>query len=255
MRRIGVIGAFAAILLLARCGVVERRSLPTALPCLEAAIVPAPTVAPSAVIVPQPAEPPVVRQPTQLERVRELVGSLGGEWCGTSYHWTIQRCVPPLRELGTSALEDYRTILADQNSPYGEILGVLYILDELQFDGRQFIPLVVQRLTAPDLMMTDEAAKGGGGRPISRSFLIEFLRFNGDEKCAWVVVPYLSSDDDPSAEGAAKALAKIGGRRELEAFNNWLIEQNPNDPRLPHFRRYRDQLESRLSAQPTRKPF
>ncbi len=50
-------------------------------------------------------------------------------------------------------------------------------------------------------------------------------------------------------------LAVIGGQRELDALNAWLVVQNPNDPRTATYRKYRDQFEMRLREHPPKQQF
>ena len=66
----------------------------------------------------------------------------------------------------------------------------------------------------------------------------------GDERDAWVLLRILRRDGRGLWHDAGKALAKIGGQRELDAFGQWLIEQKPGDPLFQSVRKYRDQLES-----------
>jgi hypothetical protein len=250
MRRIGTVGAVIAVVLLTRCGEPQREYL---LPLQsnsppEAVAVPAPALPPIALSLPSP-----VSSPPQLERVRDIVGLLGGpHHCGNNYFLMVEYYVPKLMQLGEQAFPDYLAILTDPWSSEGEVGGVREVLSRMQINRRMFIPAVIQRLTAADVIVAEVA--DGMSREYVRRQMIYLLRDIGDERDAWAILPMLNQDDEDVRRVAIESLARIGGQPELEALNTWLALQNPNDRMLPYFRGLRDQLEMRLLAQP-RKQF
>jgi hypothetical protein len=259
MQRTGTLGAIIAIVLLARCGGADR-PLPFASAPVAALAPHLPPVT-EASSVPVPEVPPP-RKPTRSEVVRELVRLLGTpgrvglvfvDETGKPLPGQERSEVEELRALGVAAFADYDAILADPKSEWEEINGVCSVICELK-TGRQFLPALVQRLAAPDAMVP-----GIASRDRLRKFVRESILFAlgelGDERDAWVALRVLRRDGRDSWHAAGAALAKIGGQRELEAFDQWLSEQKPGDPLVRSVRKHRDTLELRLLTQPARRTF
>jgi HEAT repeat protein len=76
----------------------------------------------------------------------------------------------------------------------------------------------------------------------------------GSEHDTAAVIPLLSDTDSLIRYTASETLAKIGGRRDLEAMDAWLKNgknPRPKDTDYPlHVKKCRDELEKRLKDNP-----
>lgn len=266
MRFARTLAVLVALSLLARCGTAFLPTQHDPAPLFVAKAESAPVVAvipearPVAVVTPE-VRPD--QQQTQLAQVRELVRSLGTPGCGTQCILIDDAGQPlpgqeryqvkELRALGESAYADYQFILSDPKSEWEEIAGTCDIISRLPV-ARQFIPLLTQRLTAPDALVAGDHTLNARRRYI-RCSIISTLEDIGDERDAAVLVPLLNEQNRSVRRDAVAALAKIGGRHELEALNTWLTGQNHDDPYIVRIRKFRDELGLRLLAQPQRRPF
>src|SRR5262249_49866621 len=150
--------------------------------------------------------------------------------------------ITEFRKLGEEALSDCEFILADPNSTWEEIEGVCQIARDFK-TGRRFVPLLVQRLAAPDAMLPGDASRDSPRKRIRES-VIYMLRTLGDTCDAWVLIRVLREQQDSDTQSSAlAALTKLGGQPELEAVNAWLAGQDPGAPRVEYYRKCRDQLE------------
>jgi HEAT repeat protein len=172
-----------------------------------------------------PAPEPEPKVDVSEQRVRWL---LGGEkdWEAIAY----------LIGLGESAFPAYEAILADtdpRNCFY--FSNVSIIISRLQTDRRRFVPVVLRRMSDP----------GDWAHHVAAILLGNI----GDGRDAAALVPVLSDGREETRYAAAEALAKIGGRPELDA---WLKDgrhlRSDNERQL--FQKLRDELEARVKANP-----
>jgi len=145
----------------------------------------------------------------------------------------------PLIALGESAFPAYEAILADTDPKnYFTFNRVSIVLGKLQTDRRRFVPVVLRRLSDPDDWARHTAAI--------------LLGDIGDGRDAAALVPILSHERLETRYAAAEALAKIGGKPELDAMDAWLKDgrhlRTDNQRRL--FQKLRDELEKRVKANP-----
>ncbi|HEY1191713.1 MAG TPA: hypothetical protein VGE74_29035 [Gemmata sp.] len=202
-------------------------------------------------VAPAPGGAPV-RPQTQLDRVRELVRDLGTPRCGArriiDEETGLRRPdaeVTELAALGAGVGVDLAFIFSDPDSSAEEILGACDALDLLPGERRPFVPLAVRRLRAPDALLRAETLSA----QFVRSRLIGILENYGDGHDAQILVIMLGDGNPCVRRDAARALARIGGRRELEAMNTWLTSQNHNAPAIRAIIEQRNALERRLDGQ------
>jgi hypothetical protein len=252
MRRIRTAGLLLALLLLVRCGVSLRQ--PVSSPASEVDVVRwALAPAPRSDVEAAPASVPTANSPQPIshqERVRQLVASLDGGFCKSPKQRQIQeQSLSKLLPLGASAYPIYEAILADPNSTISELLGLYELLGHLGEDRRQFAPFVARRLGDPDELMPCAPRWNDGTRCLVRTFLIEMLADIGNERHAWALLPSMNDNNDENMQfRAVKALAKIGGKRELDALTAWLALQNPNQPMVQAMWKIRNEMKARLTA-------
>ncbi len=252
MRFARTAGLLLAVLVLVRCGAPVREA-PSAKPpvAVEVAIAPAPRAVVRAVVSNRELVGPLP-QP-HGERVRLLLEVLGPNFCLSPETMRVRdECTAELVGLGASVQPVMREILADPHSTVSEVIGVCTMLDHVR-EPRQFAQLIVRRLAAPNLLLARDA--DSGNTDIVRTTLIEYLSDTGDERHAWVLVPLLNDESSVVKSHAAKALAQIGGPRELDALSDWLALQNPNLRFVADLRKARDAREQQLRALPARRTF
>jgi hypothetical protein len=277
VRPIRTAGTLLALLLLVRCGAPGhpvRAPEGVTLAADDSTPAPVPEVAqaprPSSVEeVPAPvARAEAEAEVPHLKEVRGLVHYLGMPKCGSNLLLDEMGQLLPgqepyqvkaLRELGEVVHAAYEVIWADPKSTWTEIAGVGIALSYTPAEPRRFVPFAIRRLTAPDaLVPVDPEPRDGPtefqaerlawNRAFVREQAMHLLADNGDERDAWVLVPFLSGDNWKLRRAAAEVLAVIGGQKELDALNAWLALQHPNDPRVPKFRKLRDEFDARLKA-------
>lgn len=276
MRHVRIAGAFLSLLVLVRCGptavpagVPELQPRLNSVPTPEIARAPHPRAIREAVSVPNATVDEVESEVPYPADVRELTRRLGMPGCGRMILIDDETGLPlpnqepwqvkELRLLGESVHAAYEMIWADPKSTWAELTGVGIALDYTPAEPRRFVPFAIRRLTLPDaLLPVDPNPKDGTPeiqvqrlefhRRLIREEAMRLLVSNGDERDAWVLVPFLYANDWSLRRAAAGALAEIGGHKELEALNTWLTLQIPNDPRVPKFKKLRDEMETRLSA-------
>ena len=185
--------------------------------------------------------------------------------------------------LGDRAFPAYEAILADPKSDGRLVRRTFHFIAQVQADRRRFIPLVVRHL-APNTevnprivesvivnqivyrsavpepatflrMASDCGERIADENYVTRHYAAKLLGEIGDEREAATLRPLLTDYNGSVRYGAADALAKIGGRRDLDAMNAWL---NAADPRKDaneqqYITKRRDELEARLKAHPVGK--
>ncbi len=242
--------------------VVERPAHPTATtPAREIALAPAPrAVRPKATAPkskPAPALEPELRD---VKAVRAKFDEIGSPRCGLAALALVPD-VDNLVAMGEIVFPIYELVLADPKSTAGEIEGVCWILSKLKTDRRQFIPLLVRRLTATDALMPGDpfpvgkdaefqAARLERNRRWVKEAVISLLTEIGDERDASVLVPLLHQSDQDLQRSAVSAIVKIGGKPELDAMRAWLALQNPDDPFSVWVRDCCEHLLTRLEQPP-----
>ena len=186
-----------------------------------------------------------------------------------------------LIELGEQAFPAYEAILADRNSELLYVWQTCRFLSLLKTERRQFIPIALRRLKEPDALVSPELVLretrsnsysllewrksiscfelaivihryAAELRADSRRSAIRLLSAIGDVREAGAILPFLSDDEAYTRYTAADALARIGSKRELDAFNMCL---KGGDPRrdaneMKYLKERRDELESRLKKNP-----
>lgn len=136
----------------------------------------------------------------------------------------------------------FMTTLSDPTSDPTHVhltLGLVRIAQQAP-DRRQFAPLAVRWLTTS---RDDDVRRAA----------LRCLQEIGTEREAAVIVPLLADGELTVHHLAAETLAKIGGKRELEAMDTWLKSgagRHRDGQSLQHVKGCRDSLESRLKATP-----
>jgi len=176
----------------------------------------------------------------------------------------VSEAIADLMALGDGAFPAYEAIIADPKSAPVEVEQAFEMIGRVKTDRRRFVPLVVKRLSAADglvlrpdidLRSSDRetaAARLASAQTYVRTSAIWLLEVIGDERDAAVLVPLLSDDDRSLRRAAAEALAKIDGRRDLAAIDEWLKAGKHSDDEYtrPKVQECRDQLQKRLTANP-----
>jgi HEAT repeats len=152
--------------------------------------------------------------------------------------------IDTLVALGDRAFPAYEEILSDPERRYGSMLfaRTCILISKVKADRRRFVPILVGRLTDANIGIRHSA--------------VDVLGDIGDERDAGTLLPLLSDDSMTVRSFAAKSLAKIGGKRELEGMNAWLKDgKHPEDGNysLNIVKKCRDELEQRLKEHPVPK--
>ena len=143
-----------------------------------------------------------------------------------------------LKRLGNEQVfPAFEAILAVPTSS-DEVRDILGVLCDLKGDRSRFVEPAVQALAHPHSTARRNAAR--------------LLGEIGSSKEASPIVALLSDDRDSCVSAAAKALAAIGGPREVVAMDVWLLgsSQGAKDKVLrAHVKKCRDELEQRLAKE------
>jgi hypothetical protein len=161
---------------------------------------------------------------------------------------------------GARAFPAYEAILADSASDVVDVEGVCIAIHQLKLERRRFIPLLVNRLTAPDALVQAGSTQDWDVeidernatyiRNAVRSAAIELLGEIGSEQETVHVRQYLYNDDYGIQYAVLSALTKLGGQRDLDAVNAWLCNPWPIRPEvfIRRVKQCRDKIEVRLKA-------
>jgi HEAT repeat protein len=141
---------------------------------------------------------------------------------------------------GARAFSAYEELLADPATDVWDVVGVCDALHMVNADRRRFIPLLVQRLAAPDALVRPgvtcdfgkelDAEAAHHIRRCVREAAIELLAVIGSERETPFIRPYLYDDDFAVQYAVLRALERIGGKADLDAVNAWLCDPRPRRP-------------------------
>ena len=176
---------------------------------------------------PPPVAPPAP-DPAFANRVLEIRGKLN--------NFEFHETAPEMIGWGESAFPMYEVILADPDTKPAQVARAFIVIRQVKADRRRFLEIAVSRLADPARAVRGEA--------------VRLLGEIGSEQDTPPVVALLSDHEELVCFAAAKALAAIGGKRDVAAMDVWLRSGNHRDwPKyLAHVKRCRDDLEVRLGT-------
>lgn len=143
-----------------------------------------------------------------------------------------------LLELGPKAFPVYEKLLADPKTNSGQVSRIFSVLREVPGDRSSFLETAIKNLTNPSFSVRYSA--------------IRLVGAIGSERDTAPLVASLYDKEIGIISAAAEALAEIGGRRELVAFDVWLRAAKARGigkPLIDMLRKHRDALEFRLKLE------
>jgi hypothetical protein len=180
------------------------------------------------VAAPQPpSSPPPIRQPSRLEaRLRERLKPDEGGW--------FERLVAAGGDT-PAAFDVYADFLADGDDEH-LVIATLIALRVIDKDRSRFLPAALGLLNHP--------------RPMVRFDAVQLVGAIGSARDAAPVAVLLSDENWDVMNAAARTLAKIGGDREVVAFDVWLRTTRRRKEDIAHVVKCRDELRARLATAP-----
>jgi hypothetical protein len=275
MRTFGIIAICA---IFAVCGCSRPTSAPPTIPSPPPIIELAPATEPPSVV------PPLIQKGTLFESqvikaepdpgfevpsVKRVSSILPRPGCGCGMRFVE---IPTEDEIlvqrwGIRAFPAYAAILGDPASDIWDVIGVCYAIGDVKAARGQFIPLLVNRLTAPDALVQpgvtlDAGIQFGEGRAVPlrnmvRSSVTYLLGEIGSEREAEYIRPFLHQEETSLQYAAVWSLTRIGEKWDHEVVEIWLSNLPPLQNRLytERVRKWRIEREARIKSDPARRTF
>ena len=209
---------------------------------------------PRAVVIESDIEIPTI-EPVQFVLYRSGCGSYGivGELSANELK---------VLRWGARAFPAYQAILADPASDVFDVVGVCIAIHSVKVDRRQFVHLLIRRVTDPDALVHPGAYREGfeidvrtaiSCRNHVRRSAIELLGEIGSEAETKHIREFLWHEDAGVQYAVLSTLGGIGCKHDLDAVNAWLCNPQPLRPNefIRRVQKCRDEIDARLKAAPT----